>query len=84
MIPLQIEEMKQMWKMSEKQRYWIEFESTRHQFFKVVVVNNLKDDLISTNKNKHEEDILLLVDNFKWLNWQMVWLFIVLLFAYNS
>jgi len=69
MIPLQIEEMKQMWKMSEKQRYWIEFESTRHQFFKVVVVNNLKDDLISTNKNKHEEDILLLVDNFKWLNW---------------
>jgi len=54
--------------MSEKQRYWIEFESTRHQFFKVVVVNNLKDDLISTNKNKHEEDILLLVDNFKWLN----------------
>jgi|EndMetStandDraft_4_1072995.scaffolds.fasta_scaffold3181204_1 hypothetical protein len=53
--------------MSEKQRYWTEFKSTRHQFFKVMVVNNLKDELISADKNKHEEDILLLVDNFKWL-----------------
>jgi hypothetical protein len=70
--------------MSEKQRYWTEFKSTRHQFFKVMVVNNLKDELISADKNKHEEDILLLVDNFKWLYRRMVWLFIVLLSADNS